>query len=79
MHAYLYWKDKYKDGGEKIYDEKENIYRCQNDFYNFISINDYIPYDNCVQRPLKMIQINEGYLGGDIILYKSQKHNPFFY
>ncbi len=76
--ALLFWEDKYKDGGVKIYDEKENIYRCYNSFYNFISINDDIPYDNCVQRPLKMIQINEGYLGGAIILYKSQKHDPVF-
>lgn len=78
MQAHMDWNDKYKDGGIMIYDEVDGIYRCQNGFYNFISINNDIPYDNCLTRPLKMIQLKEGYLGGAIILYKSLKDNPLF-
>ena len=78
INAYLDWDDKYLDGGIKTYDEKKNIYRCQNGFYNYISKNDDIPYDNCITRPLKMVETYDGNLGGAIILYKSEKTNPKF-
>ena len=80
INAYLEWNDKYLDGGIKFYDENEGIYRCRNTFYNFISINDDIPYDNCLTRPLKIVELRDedNNLGGSIILYKSTKHIPLF-
>lgn len=78
MHAYVAWEDKFEDGGIKQYSE-EYGWVCQNGFYNFISINDDIPYDNCLTRPLKVVKNeDDGSYGGHVIIYKSLKTNTYF-
>lgn len=46
MSVYLDWDCKYEKGGIKYYDAEFKKYVCKNSFYNFISKNDDIPYDN---------------------------------
>ena len=78
MQAGLIWENKFNNGGIKYFDERYGIYRCKNGFYNFISINNDIPYDNCLTRPLELIKFDNNYLGGWIFLYKTTKNDPLF-
>lgn len=78
MSAYLDWNSKYEDGGEKYYDEEFNKYVCKNAFYNFISKNDDIPYDNCLIKPLRIRRLDDNKFGGKLIIYKSSKIHPLF-
>ena len=78
IQAGLIWDSKFNKGGIKYYDEIDGVYRCKNGFYNFISKNDDIPYDNCLIRPLKLNKIDDNYLGGGLFFYKTYKYNPLF-
>ena len=78
MHAYLDWDDKYNNGGNKIYDINMDCYRCENAFYHFISMNDDIPFENYVSKPLRVMKSNDELSGGDIRIFKSTKENPLF-
>ena len=78
MSAYLDWNSKYEDGGEKYYDEEFNKYVCKNAFYNFISKNDDIPYDNSLIKPFRLRRSEDDSYGGHLIIYRSPKIDPLF-
>ena len=79
MSAYLDWDSKFEDGGEKYYDQEFNKYVCKNAFYNFISKNDDIPYDNCLIKPLRLRKSGDGSTyGGQLIIYRSPKVDTLF-
>ena len=79
MSAYLDWDSKFEDGGEKYYDQEFNKYVCKNAFYNFISKNDDIPYDNCLIKPLRLRKSEDGSsYGGQLIIYRSPKVDTLF-
>ncbi len=78
MSAYLDWDSKYENGGEKYFDSEFNKYVCKNSFYNFISKDNDIPYDNRLIKPLLLRNYNNKRYGGTLIIYKSTKSNPLF-
>ena len=78
MSAYLDWDSKYENGGEKYFDPELNKYVCKNSFYNFISKDNDIPYDNRLIKPLLLRNYNNKRYGGTLIIYKSTKSNPLF-
>ena len=78
MSAYLDWDSKYENGGEKYFDSEFNKYVCKNSFYNFISKDNDIPYDNRLIKPLSLRNYNNKRYGGTLIIYKSTKSNPLF-
>ena len=78
MCAYLDWKDEFQKGGIKLYNEEFNNYICKNAFYNFISKNDDIPYDNCITKPFNLIKYDNNAYGRLLIIYKSEKEKVLF-
>ena len=78
MCAYLDWKDEFQNGGIKFYYKEFNNYVCKNAFYNFISKNDDIPYDNRIIKPFNLIKYDNNTYGGFLIIYKSEKEKVLF-
>jgi hypothetical protein len=78
MCAYLDWTDEFQNGGIKFYNEEFNNYVCKNAFYNFISKNDDIPYDNRIIKPFNLIKYDNNIYGGFLIIYKSEKEKVLF-
>ena len=80
MKALFEWdEEKYGKKGKKYFDRRINKYCCENVFYTFISKNDDIPYDNCIEKPFALVQdIQDGTFGGHLILYKSNNPKTMF-
>ena len=68
------WDEKmHKNGGFKVYNEKEKIYQCKNRFYKFININDNLKPDKEISH--KFIMNNSK---TSIQLYKTERVNVQF-
>ena len=78
MSAYLDWDKKFENGGERCYDSEFGKYVCKNAFYNFISKNDDIPFDNKVTKPMRLRDYGDGRYGGELIIYKSTNPDTLF-
>ena len=78
MSACLDWKSDYENGGIPYYDDefKKNV--CKHAFYNFISKEEDIPYDNIIKKPLRLRKYDDGRYGGELRIYKSTKINTLF-
>ena len=64
------WDDKYQGRGEKIYNELEKEYKCNNLFSKFITINQYINFDDVITQNYYALDKNQ-----PITFYKTTKIN----
>ena len=63
----------HKNGGKKVYDKVDKVYRCKNAFTKFITINDNLrPYDEISHR---FIMNNSKAF---VVLYKTSRKNATF-
>ena len=64
------WDDKYQGPGVKIYNELEQEYKCNNLFSKFITINQYINFDDVITHHYRAMDQNQS-----ITLYKTTKND----
>ena len=67
------WNDKYKGKGIKTYEEVDKKYHCSNLFGKFITVNQYIKFDEVIKHSYKALNPNP-----EIILYKTNKDDCTF-
>ena len=67
------WEEKYKDKGIKEFSKIDNEYKCSNLFSRFITINQYIQFDEVLKHKYNALNPNP-----EIILYRTKKENCTF-
>ena len=67
---YDYWEDIHEGKGIKVFQEIDGVYECSNLFSKFITRNQYIEFDEVIERHYKALNPNP-----EIIFYKTKKKN----
>ena len=70
------WDDKkHSEKGEKVFEESDKTWRCENCFFKFIEVNQKIKYDESLPpKSFSMV----GPRVANLTFYKSLKINPVF-
>ena len=73
INASEFWNDKYKDKGIKVYSEIDKNYICSNKFSKFITVNQYIKFNEVIRQEYEATNENPY-----IDFYKTLKKDCIF-